>query len=1008
MIPNQNIPIKFGQGIDTKSDPKTVVPGKLLQLRDMIQVSANQWRKRNGYNPISTAILGGGNLVSPKMIKSFENELICADSGLLYSYSPTQSAWVPKGNYQPVAVSKNVVSRASGTLHLGAVSAVLGNIALFAWNSTTSNSSNTPTAAVIDLASGVQLVSEFKLTSTIAGRSSVGIQCVVLGSTSIAVFYHNSAGHIAFRILSLSVGSASIGSETVLVADGGFDLFEICNTPAGAAIVYLIGIQVGTVSINVSTLNSSGAILNTTSIADPLTLGCFSINSEPGTHNIWVYWTNTANTTVNFTMRYAVYTSTLAAVLAPTDIFTGVQSPLSVTAVSTSSGVQSSFVCSIGSNGFGYADNYSTFITKAVVNSSGAVTVSFFSSNLFLQSSCFSVNGKSYFICSNYSTIQPTLFAVSTSDNSVLAKMFVGTAADYRNGSYVNNIVPGIGNAPKNLVSPYLLGGSKVLFACSEAFEANPLSAARNPILGASYGIIDFANQELFNSVSANGNLILNGGFVSAYDGEQVSELNFHLFPEILAITPNASGGSMADGTYLYKAVFQYTDAAGNLHQSAPSVGTLVNISGGGGFGSVSIYIKSLPITAKNVEIHVFRTVANGSSASMHETNSTVFPALNQPTATYVAFIDKNSDNSILSNAAIYTQGGVIENTAPPPAMVFLLRNNRLWLIDSENKNTVWYTKTFQVGAGINFSDLLTTQVDATGGDCIALASMDDKLVVFEENQPLIIQGDGAGDTGQGSTLSNPLPIPADTGCINSKGVITFPGGVIAKTKKGIYLLDRALNYKYFGSEVEAFNSQDVTAVTMLKDKNQIVFLTDTLFGLTLVYDYVFGQWSTFTNTRGYSADVWNGAYVYARTDGTIYQEAPGYYLDDGVPFYVQIKTSWLSFAGIQGFQRVRDFLMLGNYANGATPSHGVKVSAAYDFVDSFSTPILIYFGPASTSGVFQYEESLPRQKCTSISLLIQEQLSGDPLEFISFTDMSFMAGIKRGLNKLPSSRRVG
>src|SRR5208282_4405532 len=103
--------------------------------------------------------------------------------------------------------------------------------------------------------------------------------------------------------------------------------------------------------------------------------------------------------------------------------------------------------------------------------------------------------------------------------------------------------------------------------------------------------------------------------------------------------------------------------------------------------------------------------------------------------------------------------------------------------------------------------------------------------------------------------------IPSDTGCVNSKSVILFPDGILFKSLKGIYILTRGLAIGYFAPEVEAYNSQDIQSAVLTGGRNQIRFLTSS--GLSLLYDYVFKQWSVFTNHTGLSADIWQGSYVY-------------------------------------------------------------------------------------------------------------------------------------------------
>lgn len=65
-----------------------------------------------------------------------------------------------------------------------------------------------------------------------------------------------------------------------------------------------------------------------------------------------------------------------------------------------------------------------------------------------------------------------------------------------------------------------------------------------------------------------------------------------------------------------------------------------------------------------------------------------------------------------------------------------------------------------------------------------------------------------------------------------------MPLGIMYKSNKGIYLLNRSLQVDYIGSPVEDYNSQNITSADLIQDKNRRRFLTSS--GVTLVYDYYF------------------------------------------------------------------------------------------------------------------------------------------------------------------------
>ena len=68
-------------------------------------------------------------------------------------------------------------------------------------------------------------------------------------------------------------------------------------------------------------------------------------------------------------------------------------------------------------------------------------------------------------------------------------------------------------------------------------------------------------------------------------------------------------------------------------------------------------------------------------------------PTLNDPTIDFNTFTDINSDAIILGNNIIYTNGGVLENIGPPTFDSVFLFDSRLWGIDAEDKNLLWFSK---------------------------------------------------------------------------------------------------------------------------------------------------------------------------------------------------------------------------------------------------------------------------------------------------------------------------
>ncbi len=74
MVENQVIPIDFGQGVDSKTDPKLVVPGKMLRLENGVFTNIKRVAKRNGYSALSTTVSDGIALQGPDLVHAYNDQ----------------------------------------------------------------------------------------------------------------------------------------------------------------------------------------------------------------------------------------------------------------------------------------------------------------------------------------------------------------------------------------------------------------------------------------------------------------------------------------------------------------------------------------------------------------------------------------------------------------------------------------------------------------------------------------------------------------------------------------------------------------------------------------------------------------------------------------------------------------------------------------------------------------------------------------------------------------------
>ena len=123
-------------------------------------------------------------------------------------------------------------------------------------------------------------------------------------------------------------------------------------------------------------------------------------------------------------------------------------------------------------------------------------------------------------------------------------------------------------------------------------------------------------------------------------------------------------------------------------------------------------------------------------------------------------------------------------------------------------------------------------------------------------------------------------------------------------------------------------------------------------------------MWYTSGVTRGLSATVIGDDYYLATFKDEIFKQVNTTATFGGSMVPIKLETGWLSFAGIQGFQRVYRMLLLGEYKS----PHKLKIKIAYDYDDVWKQEKVIDV----TSYTESYRYGGPNQK-------LGNELYGDP-----------------------------
>jgi len=974
-LAKQIVNLSLTNGIDTKTDTKLVKGPSLLELENAVFTKHGSLNKRYGYETLSKTIEGGAELSEGEAIGIYNEELNMYTGSEFYSYAPSTDTWVDKGNVVSTIVTDTPIVKNDYDQSTPVVD-VNGNIACYAWE----DSRGGVRYSVIDIQTNTVYIYDTEL-------NSLGAKPKVTAFDNYLIIWYTLAADTSLNFQYIPITEPStISAKQIFTNDmaAADNHDEVVN---GDLVFVTYNDDTATTSIR--TMDSDFIISAVTVISD---------NSDDSldivadaSQNVWITYNNGASVEV------AVYNYMLAVVLAPTTI----QAIAAAQAVGCVRGDTISIWYSIA-DAVDTENHLTRFNTCTIGGTVG--TAADFLRSVYIASEPFEYNDKCYINLLHESEFQATYFTASE-DGDIVAKMSYGTSGTYPTNLRVTK-VPQIAT-------------SKYLFTHEEKTSLETEDSELFTRKGVYTSELDFSNENKFQNAQL-GQLHIVGGILQSYDGVSVTEHNFHLYPENITTATASTGGSMSDGTYSYKVCYEWTDNLGQIHRSTTSVPISITISGGTSTQTVTLTVPTLRITEKKnnrspVRIVVYRTEDSG--AIYYRASSITSPVLNNVTVDTLDFIDTSSDATILSNDRIYTTGGVLDNAAPPSCSLIATYKNRVFISGLPDPLEFWYSKARVSGEPAEFTPFFKKRVDSFGGDITAVAVLDSNFLLFKKQAIFLVAGDGPNALGGGVDYGDPQLITTDAGCENPNSIVRTPDGIMFKSSKGIYIINRGLQAQYIGDRVEAFNDLTISASALVPDTNQVRFTTEE--GTTLMYDYYFNQWGVFTNQPAEDCEIWDGRFVYLRSDGEVWKEN-NQFTDDNLSIPMKISTNWMSFAGLQGFQRIYRMIFLGDYKT----AHKLKVSIGYDFnpnYEQFATidvadiyPVSAYgddspygsdgtsFGYGGSYPVYEFKTHMTKQKCTSVRFSFEDSEThlDEFGEAFNMANLALEVGVKPTLRK--------
>ena len=262
-----------------------------------------------------------------------------------------------------------------------------------------------------------------------------------------------------------------------------------------------------------------------------------------------------------------------------------------------------------------------------------------------------------------------------------------------------------------------------------------------------------------------------------------------------LIVSSSASSGSgVGVGSYSYRAVFEWADAYGRRHQSAPSAPFEVTLSQA---RDVVLTLRSCNVTQRvsayapisTPRTVIYRTVSGGTNYHRLPGSGTT------------SFTDNFSDDSIDDEPFLYTDGNVLENDLAPSCRFMRFVASRLWCGGLWDPTIIECSKVAVPEEQLAFTGDPSHQVPV-GADCTGLAVMDDQLVVFTADGILTVVGEGPNDQGIGAFGTRTVSV--GVGCSDYRSIVETDLGVIFLGRRGFYLLPRGFGPpQYIGAMVQ-------------------------------------------------------------------------------------------------------------------------------------------------------------------------------------------------------------
>jgi hypothetical protein len=555
---------------------------------------------------------------------------------------------------------------------------------------------------------------------------------------------------------------------------------------------------------------------------------------------------------------------------------------------------------------------------------------------------------------------------------------------------------------------------------------------------------------------------IFSGALPMICDGQNIFEYGFLTPPEGGSMAAAAFGHpALAAGAYAVSLIWEYKLATGDVMQSAPAVVHRVDTGASTETTNlndwIAVNLPPLMLTAKfenwspgtgqpvnhglPVVAKVYRSETNGSILYFEGDNeSSTFvtkPCLggyipNTPLDVAVMGTTPlcqltNPDSTIITHEIIYTTDGILANYPLPALSHIHTHRNRIFGVQAEDPHYIVFTHIYEPGEMPGWHPFLTFRVE---GKANALASLDDKLVIFTDRGVFIVTGDGPDRKGLNSNFTTPQLFYAEYSCVAPGSILNLPAGLAWQSEAGILLLSRSLNITRIGGPVEqileSVTTPYISSACIVKDKEyaywllwdnpNLMLVTSTII---LVYDYRHNQWGydlvQYNDGENppsvaiiQSIDYINGeAYMTLATANVIWGHEG--YSDPAATnkhqYITQVAvTAWINLAAMQQYQRFRWVNVIGNTHGG----HDLEITVTTDGPGGPSQVFNWTDAQLTTFNQYEFSMHIKNQRSDQIQIQLvdgESTLTPAATQGPTWIGLAIDIGFKKDLVKLPQAR---